>query len=167
VSGRGPGVIPGCRWALTAATLMALAVACPLLAADVSGSWDISYWTAHTRQTIVLELVQDGSRLSGTATLRVADTDSMIDATVQGTASRSGDFHFLLVDADRLQSRSQEFVGSWYRNEMSGLTSGSFGEAIFAGVRRRVPDQRRPAIAGSARDAKRLHRSKERAQTER
>jgi len=140
VSARGLRVLPRYRWVLGAATLVALAVACPLLAADVSGNWDVGYWTGQTRQTIVLELVQDGSRLSGTGTLRVAGTDSMIHATVQGIASRSGDFHFLLVDAGGLRLRSQEFVGSWYRHEMSGLTSGSFGEAVFSGVRRRVPD---------------------------
>ena len=140
VSGRGLRVIPRLRWVLGAATLVALAVACPLLAADGSGNWEIGYWTGQTRQTIVLELMQDGLHLSGTGTLRVAGTDSMIHARVHGTASRSGDFHFLLVEAGGLEPRSQEFFGRWYKDETSGLTSGSFGEAIFAGVRRRVPD---------------------------
>ena len=140
VSGRGLRVIPRLRWVLGAVTLVALAVTCPLLAADGSGNWEIGYWTGQTRQTIVLELVQQGSHLSGTGTLRVAGTDSTIHARVQGTASRSGDFRFLLVEAGGLEARSQEFFGRWYRDEMSGLTRGPFGEAIFAGVRRRVPD---------------------------
>ncbi|MHB1195080.1 MAG: hypothetical protein ACYC6F_18815 [Longimicrobiales bacterium] len=140
VIGRGFRAMPRLRWVLGASALVALAVACPLLAADVSGNWDIVYWTEQGRQPIALELVQKGSQLSGVGSLRTAGTDIVIRAEVQGGANRSGDFHFLLVEEGGSASRSQQFFGSSYKDEMSGRTSGPFGDAIFAGVRRRVPD---------------------------
>ena len=140
VISRGFRPMPRMRWILGASAVVALAVACPLLAADVSGSWDVAYWTEQGRQAFAMELVQEGRHLTGRGTLRAAGKDIVIHATVQGRAGRSGDFHFIFVEEGGSASRSQEFFGSWYKDEMSGLTSGPFGDAIFAGVRRRLPD---------------------------
>lgn len=60
---RGLGEPGRLRWVLGVAAVLAFLVARPLLAAEISGTWEISYQIAQGRQTITLELVQKGSRV--------------------------------------------------------------------------------------------------------
>ena len=126
------------RWLVVAGTVLAFALARPLLAADLSGTWEVSFRSGLSSQTIRLELVQRGSTVSGMGTLRSSDTDGAIQVQVRsGTASR-GAFHIVLTETGGVASRGQDFVGKWYRDEMSGRTDGMLGTHVFTGVRRRL-----------------------------
>ena len=128
------------RWMLGVGAVLALLVARPLLAADISGTWEISYQMAQGRQTITLELVQEGSRVSGSGTMRADSMGDAVRVEVRSGTAGSGDFRFLLVEAGGSASRPQEFIGDWYRDEMSGRTDGAFGSRMFTGTRGLVPN---------------------------
>ncbi|MCH7992222.1 MAG: hypothetical protein IIC35_07380, partial [Gemmatimonadetes bacterium] len=53
---------------LFAAVLTLAALAAPVAAQDLSGSWEISTEGRRGPQTMMLELVQDGAELTGTST---------------------------------------------------------------------------------------------------
>ena len=137
---RGLGRSSRLRWVLGAGSVLVFLVTRPLLAADISGTWEISSQMARGRQTIVLELVQDGSRVSGTGTMRIDGGGEAVRVEVRSGTARGGDFRFLLVEDGGPVSRPQEFVGNWYKDEMSGRTDGAFGSRMFAGARQPVPN---------------------------
>jgi len=128
------------HWVFGACALVTFFAARPLLAADISGTWDLSCRIGEDRQTITLELVQDGSQVSGMGTLRVGDMGRAVRVAVQAGIAHAGDFHFFLVEEGRSEGHPQKFSGSWYRDEMSGQTNGVFGARMFRGARRQPPN---------------------------
>ncbi len=136
---RGLGEPGRLRWMLGVGAVLAFLVARPLLAADISGTWEISYQISQGSQTITLELVQEGSRVTGSGTMRATMGDAVRVEVRSGTAG-SGAFRFLLVEEDGSASGPQEFIGDWFRDEMSGRTDGAFGSRMFTGARGRLPN---------------------------
>ena len=133
---RGLGEPGRLRWMLGVGAVLALLVARPLLAADISGTWEISYQIAQGQaQTITLELVQEGSRVSGSGTMRADSMGDAVRVEVRSGTVGSADFRFLLVEEGGSASLPQEFIGGWYRDEMSGRTDGAFGTRMFTGAR--------------------------------
>ncbi len=138
---RGLGEPGRLRWMLGVAAVLAFLVARPLLAADISGTWEISYQMGQGRQTIItVELVQEGSRLSGSGTMRAERVGDAVRVEVRSGTAGNNDVRFLLVGEGGSAARPQEFVGDWYRDEMSGLTEGAFGSRMFTGARSRSPN---------------------------
>ncbi len=135
---RGLGEPGRLRWMLGVAAVLAFLVARPLLAADISGTWEISYQMAQGRQTITLELVHEGSRVSGSGTMRADSMGDALRVEVRSGTAGNSDFSFLLVEEGGSAYRPQEFIGAWYRDEMSGETEGAFGTGMFTGVRERM-----------------------------
>ena len=128
------------RWILGGCVLVTFFAARPLLAGDISGTWDLNCRIGEDRQIITLELVQDGSQVSGMGTLRVDDTGNGVRVAVRAGTVHNWDFHFFLVEQGGSGGRPQEFSGSWYEDEMSGITYGAFGSRIFKGGSRRLPN---------------------------
>jgi hypothetical protein len=126
------------RWILLAYAFLFLLVARPVFAADLSGTWEITYRTEQGRQTITLEIVHGGSRVSGSGIMRGDSGAAVVQVEVQTGTARDGDFRFLLVGQGESGFRGQEFTGNWFRNEMSGQTDGVFGSWIFTGTRYRL-----------------------------
>jgi len=115
------------RWILAGFVVVTLLWARPIFAADISGTWDISCWIGEEHQLITLDLLQEGSRLSGMGTLRTDETGEVVRVVVQsGTVGlrdlRFFDYRFSVVEMGRTVGSPQEFMGSWYRDEMSGRT---------------------------------------------
>ncbi len=128
------------RWMLGVGAVLALLVARPLLAADISGTWEISYQMAQGRQTITLELVQEGSRVSGSGTMRADSMGDAVRVEVRSGTAGNNDFRLLLAEEGGSAPRLQEFIGDWYRDEMSGRTDGAFGSRMFTGARSGLPN---------------------------
>ena len=126
------------RWILVAYAFLFLLVARPLFAADLSGTWEIAYRTEQGRQTITLEIVHGGSRVSGRGIMRGDSGASVVQVEVRTGTARDGDFRFLVVAEGGSGFRGQEFSGNWFRDEMSGQTDGVFGSWIFTGTRYRL-----------------------------
>ena len=125
------------QWILGAcAPLVTFIAVRPLLAADISGTWDLSCRIGPEQQTITLELVQDGSQVSGFGILRTDDMGSPVRVAVRSGTAQAGDFLLFLVEAGRSGGHPQEVRGRWYRDEMDGQTNGAFGARMFIGVRR-------------------------------
>ena len=116
--------------------MLVFLLARPLLAADLSGTWDITCRIGSDRQIITLELVHRGSTVSGVGTVRRESTQNPVQVEVRSGIADGVDFRFFLVEASGSLSRPQLFFGSWYRDEMSGLTEGVFGSRIYRGDRR-------------------------------
>ena len=96
---RGLGEPGRLRWMLGVGAILALLVARPLLAADISGTWEISYQIGQGQaQTITLELVQKGSRVSGSGTMRADSIGDAIRVEVRSGTAGSRDFSFRLVE---------------------------------------------------------------------
>jgi hypothetical protein len=130
------GEFTGLGWMLSAGILVTLVIVHPLLAADITGTWEVSYRVGQSQQVLIVELVQEGSGVSGIGTIQTANEENAVRVVVRSGAARAGDFRFLLTEDGGSESRSQEFVGDWYGDEMSGLTSGMLGTGMFAGTRR-------------------------------
>jgi len=128
------------KWMMGAGVLLSLLVARPLFAADLSGTWEIAYWVGEDRQSVTLEIVQEGSVVLGGGTMRGGSLGSVAEVEVQLGTAGGGAFHFVLVEEGGVASRGQEFTGKWYRDEMSGQTDGAFGARMFTGTRRRLVD---------------------------
>ena len=126
------------KWIFVVGAILSLLVARPLLAADLSGTWELAYWTDQDRQTITLEIVQEGPKVLGSGTVRGDSLGGVVQVEVRSGTAVGGDFHFVLVSEGMSVSRGQEFSGSWYRDEMSGQTNGAFGSRMFTGIRRQM-----------------------------
>ena len=112
-----------------ALTLSALCAA-PLVAQDLSGSWEIATEGRRGPQTMTLELVQDGAELTGTITLTVggrragggggggggAQTIEIADGMTEGD-----DFSFsftLTRGDDSFQQAAPPGVTTWQANQV-------------------------------------------------
>lgn len=128
----------GIRWwlGLSGAAALVFFLGHPLLAADLSGTWDITCRVGPDRQIITLELVHEGSTVSGVGTVRWESTQNPVQVEVHSGTADGVDFRFFLLDASGPTSPPQVFFGNWYRDEMSGLTEGDFGSRIYRGNRR-------------------------------
>jgi hypothetical protein len=123
------------RWQLVfAAIIAAFLIARPTLAADFSGTWTVSYIVGEESQTVLLDVVQERSTLSGVGSLRLGIGDPVAVQIRQGWAS-SRSFRFELVATNGPQGPAQSFFGDWYKNELSGRTDGMFGSRVFRGTR--------------------------------
>jgi hypothetical protein len=127
------------RWLLGVFAVAAFFAARPLLAADISGSWDLSCQIGEERQGLRLELVMKGSEVTGTGTLRVDRNGTGEPVLVRAAGTVKG-WDFKVSVEGRPGGRPQEFRGSWYKNEMSGISSGEFGSRLFTGSRRTPPE---------------------------
>jgi hypothetical protein len=131
------------KWGLAVGAVLAVAIARPLLAADLTGTWDISSRVGHDRQTITLEVVHDGATVTGAGVMRMdgaaAAARVAIRSAIVGRPDGS-DFRIVLVQIDSAGARPQELIGAWYRHEMSGRVEGAYGSRMFWGVRRRTSD---------------------------
>jgi len=121
---------------LGAGLVLALLVVRPLLAADLTGTWDISCWIGQDHQTITLELAQDGRSVSGAGTVWFDDSRDSVLVEVRSGTVHGVDFRLSVARVGGAALPPQEFFGSWYRNEMSGRTDGAFGRRVFSGSRR-------------------------------
>lgn len=128
------------KWMMGAGVILALFVARPLFAADLSGTWEIAYWVGEDRQFVTLEVVHEGSVVLGGGTMRGGSPGSVAEVEVRSGTAGGGAFHFVLVEEGGVASHGQEFTGKWYRDEMSGQTDGAFGARMFSGARRRLVD---------------------------
>lgn len=109
----------------------------PLLAADLTGTWEISYQVGQDAETVLLSVDHDGSTLTGEGTLRLGAGDAM-PVVVRAGSIRRGDFRFQLTGARGATLRA--LWGAWHEDEMSGRTDGTFGSRMFVGVRRAARD---------------------------
>lgn len=136
-----PGVLARFRWgwALGITACLVVVLVRPLLAADISGTWEISCWIGQDRQVITLELIQDGRDLSGEGILRRGAAGDSARVFVRSGTVSWGDFQFMIAEGLGPAARLQGFEGDWFGNEMSGLAKGEYGSRIFHGVRRRAP----------------------------
>lgn len=123
-------------WA--AAVLVAFLIARPLFAADLTGTWDLSYYVGLERQVITLSIEHDGGALSGEGILSPGGTSEWHHVELREGTVSGRDFRFILVRTDTDGVPSQSFSASWYHDEMSGRTDGAFGSRVFTGARRRV-----------------------------
>ena len=124
------------RWILGGLALAMFFSVRPILAADLSGTWDLTCRLGDDRQIISLELIHDGSRLAGSGTIRMENTGAGVPVELRVGRVRGRDFSFSLLEIGRPGARPQYFDGSWFRNEMSGLSTGAFGARVFRGDRR-------------------------------
>ena len=126
----------------TALTLVALSVA-PVAAQDLTGSWEISSETQRGAQNMTLELVQDGSALTGTVTLTMGGrrggggggggerTIEIADGMVDGA---SFSFNMTITFGDR--SINQSYSGTFEGDSMEGtIEGGRGGGRPFTGAR--------------------------------
>lgn len=138
---------------LAGALLLAVAVASPVLAQDMSGSWVITSETPRGEQTMALEVVQQGSELTGTVTMQrmgrggrggggggggagAPGRGPMAVEITDGTVA-DGDFSFSVTLGRGDRTFRQEFTGRFEGDEMSGTLAGGprGGESMFTGVR--------------------------------
>lgn len=133
---------------LAGGMLLAALVASPILAQDMSGSWEITSETPRGSQTMTLVVEQSGSELTGTLTMtRMGGPPGggggggpmeveISDGTVSG-----GDFSFSVIMGRGDRTFTQEFSGQFEGDEMSGMLAGGprGGERSFTGVRDSQP----------------------------
>ena len=117
----------------TMLTLVALSVA-PVAAQDLTGSWEISSETQRGAQNMTLELVQDGSALTGTVTLTMGGrrggggggggerTIEISDGAVDGMS-----FSFTYAISFGERSMSQSYSGVFEGDTMEGTIEGGRG----------------------------------------
>lgn len=138
---------------IAAGLVLAALVASPVLAQDMSGSWEITSQTPRGEQTMTLVVEQSGSELTGTVTMArmgrpgggggggdTAGRGPMEVEISDGTVS-DGDFSFTLTLGRGGRSISQTFTGRFEGGEMSGMITGGprGGERPFTGVRGSTP----------------------------
>ncbi len=124
-------------WFVGVGVMVTLFIARPLLAADLSGRWEISSRYRDVRQTVTLDLVQHGSSVTGSGMMTFSTSDDVIPVVVRSGTARTGNFRITLSEASAAGRPPQEYSGDWYRDEMSGKTTGGFGVGMFSGVRLR------------------------------
>jgi hypothetical protein len=110
-------------------------LASPLVAANISGTWEISYWYGVSVQTFTLELTQDGAQVSGTGTACLSDGRDTVLVEVSGETVARRDFRLRIVDSTGSVFGVHEFIGGWFRDRMSGTTEGDLGSRVFRGTR--------------------------------
>lgn len=124
------------RWGLVGGVVLTLAVARPLLGADLSGTWRITYWVdQENRETVTLEITHERGLLPGTGSIRGAGESQMSRVEIRSGVVTGHDFRFTLVEPGGVAARPTVLVGSWYRDEMSGQAEGTFGKRMFGGSR--------------------------------
>ena len=123
------------RWGLGAGVLALFLLAPPLLAANISGTWQVSYWYGVTVQSFTLELTQDGAQVSGTGIAHLNDGRDTVLVEVSGATVARRDFRLRIVDSTGSVFRAHEFIGGWFRDRMSGTTEGDLGSRVFRGKR--------------------------------
>jgi hypothetical protein len=117
----------------TALTFVALSAA-PVAAQDLTGTWEISSETQRGPQNLTLELVQDGSALTGTVTLTMGGrrggggggggerTMEISHGEVDGMS-----FSFLYTISFGERSISQSYSGTFEGDAMEGTIEGGRG----------------------------------------
>jgi hypothetical protein len=129
------------RWQLVlVAIVAALVLARPSLAADFSGTWAISYRLDGETETVLLDIVQERSTVSGVGSFRVGTIGDPIAVEIRQGRANSRRFRFQLARINGPEGPAQTFFGEWYKNELSGRTDGTFGSRMIVGVRRQGRD---------------------------
>jgi hypothetical protein len=123
------------RWGLGALAVLSLALARPLLAADISGRWEASDWYGASVQSFTLGLTQDGAQVSGTGVAYLGSERDTVFLDVAGTRVWGRDFRLTVVDIAGTAFDTHHFIGGCFRDEMSGRTEGDLGARIFTGRR--------------------------------
>ena len=108
----------------------------PIWAADISGTWEVSYWYGDSVQSFTLEITQDGSRISGAGVARLHSGRDTVSVSVTGETFAGRDFRLRVVAISGTEVRAQDFVGGWFQDQMSGRTEGDLGTRMFRGTRR-------------------------------
>lgn len=132
------------RLALFATVLTSVALAVvPVAAQDLTGSWNISSETQRGAQNMTLELIQDGSALTGTVTLTMGGrrggggagggerTIEISDGEVDGMS-----FSFTYTISFGERSIRQSYSGTFEDDTMEGtIEGGRGGGRPFTGAR--------------------------------
>lgn len=121
---------------LGTAAILAVLLAQPILAEDVSGDWDITFRVGNDAFVLALTLEQARTGISGAGVLDLSGSGDSVQVSVRsGVVGRHQVRIALEAEPGRLP-RLDELRGSWHRAEMSGTLFGSFGSRMFAAVRR-------------------------------
>jgi hypothetical protein len=127
------------------ALLGGLLIGAPVLAQDMTGTWELSSETPRGSRTMTLAVVQDGSELTGTLTMtrggrpggggggRGGGQPMLIeisDGTVEG-----GDFSFSATIERGGNTMSLKVTGRFEGDEASGMIEGGRGGGPFTGKR--------------------------------
>jgi hypothetical protein len=127
-------------WALTIGAALAFVIVRPLLAADLTGTWQIVSWANGDRQVVRLDLAQAGRSVSGRGLMWMERAGDTVPVEVRSAAVRPPDFQLTIVPSGGRASSPQVFIGAWYRDEMSGRVEGGPVRRMFEGDRPR-PDE--------------------------
>lgn len=102
-----------------------------ILAADATGTWNISFETPNGKRETTMDLKQDGEKLTGTMHSQQGG-----DSPVTGTAK--GDTLTFSITRDfQGQSFKMEYTGKVEGNKISGnVKLGDFGDAPFTGEKK-------------------------------
>jgi hypothetical protein len=136
------------RLLLAAALLAATAMATPVLAQDMSGSWALTSETPRGAQTMTLVVVQDGSELTGTLTMQRmgggprgggggGGGGGPMEIEISDGSFSDGKFSFSVMLGRGDRTFSQEFTGRVKGDEMNGTIAGGprGGDRTFTGAR--------------------------------
>jgi hypothetical protein len=119
--------------------LLGFLVSRPLLAEEISGTWEIAVRVGEEVEIYHLELVREWFSLSGAGTMQMGAGAPVRVQVVTGTVHQR-DFRFLLVEVGGVPSGRRELFGAWHMDEMSGLAIGPFGDRRFSGTRLQTED---------------------------
>ncbi len=129
------GVRGAKRAGIGAAGVLVVAVfSRPVLAADMSGQWELSCQVENGHQPLVLDVVQSRGDVSGSLSVVTAAGRSVRTA-VDGRATRDGHFRLGAMDPASQPRRAAELTGRWYLDHVSGELKGAFGSCVFEGDR--------------------------------
>lgn len=121
-------------WLFAAGILVALVLSRPVLAADVSGQWEVTCQLLQGPQPFALDVVQAGGSVSGTAVFQTPGGE-VATAAILGTATRGGDFRLGVVDRSRQPPGTAVLTGTVFRDHVSGELEGALGGCVFHGDR--------------------------------
>lgn len=123
-------------WGIAAGIGLALLASRPLLAADLSGVWTVTYrLDAETVETMTLDLVHDGRWTPGPDVVRGVGRSSRGRVEVRQGVARGTDVRLTLVDAGARDRFPTVLTGAWHRDEMGGRVDGWFGSRMFVASR--------------------------------
>lgn len=121
-------------WIAVAGILLVAVFSRPVLAADMSGVWELSCQVEEGPQTIHLDVVQGRGWVSGTVSL-ISAAGPAVEAGVDGSATRDGRFRLGVVAPASRTRQAAELTGRWYGDHLSGELKGAFGSCVFEGDR--------------------------------
>jgi hypothetical protein len=116
-----------------------LFLASPLGAQDVTGTWELSWETPRGTRTTTVALVQEGSKVTGTATMQRmgrpgGSGGGLVDEIVISDGTMEGDqLSFALTLERGGRTFSQSFTATVTGDTMEGTVTTPMGENPFSG----------------------------------